>query len=120
MSKLAKTSFFTIHGLPPPRCEKLMRNESRSLTVTPDHDAEIKTEPCDTQVKTGDMYEDEPPDYHLDTRFLTPAAFRVFTEWLYSEPPASIKSKEQRQTLLRTYLLAIKYNALSLQNHIID
>lgn len=57
-------------------------------------------------------------DYHLDTNFVK--AFAVFVEWLYNTPPKDPKTPAQCKTLIQTYLLAMKYRALGLQNLLVD
>lgn len=58
------------------------------------------------------------PDYHLDIHF--DAAFSVFVEWLYNTPPKDPRTPGQCKTLVQAYIIALRYEAESLQDLLIE
>lgn len=60
------------------------------------------------------------PVYHLEGKVYEPAAFEVLVNYLYNSPPTMPASREQCKTLLKAYVLALRYRVEDLQDLIID
>ena len=131
-AKLSKTTFFEKNGPIPTLEQKQAQAESHNeeaQSQMPHVKRESTVGPYDADT-TGTVNEDtlpkttfsvaNAPDYVITTRDHDPAAFNVLVQWLYNDPPKRIRFKQDKAMLLRTYRLALRYNAYNLQNLILQ
>jgi hypothetical protein len=102
-----KTSFFAYHGEPPVSTVKDGQGSNNTGT-------DIET-PVDLDKET----EIKPVHYRLTSEFHTLPAFETFVGWIYKTWPSVPETRSDCKSLLQTYVLAVQYNAISLQNAII-
>lgn len=131
VSHLERTAFFDVHGRPPGMD---LASASMSPATTPStvrdqtlSPVPVKMEdPTDTFGTPGsdqqpmDDLAAPPVVYHLKGIGHEPAAFEVFVNWLYNQPPGTPLSRTHCKTLLRAYILAVWYKVDDLQDAIID
>ena len=130
--KLKKTSFFDKNGPIPTLEQKRARHEAegqseqaqstssgikRERTVSPGTEDGIEN--GDSLPKTTFSVANA-PDYVIESRDHDPAAFNIMVQRLYNDPPKRIRFKQDKSMLLRTYRLALRYNAYNLQNLIVQ
>ncbi len=131
----AKTKFFDIHTEPnggtcevpskEPEHEPTFKSESSPSTDNDTSEPTIGIATPEASTATPDSTAANQndaklikADYHLDTHFVK--AFAIFVHWLYNVPPAQPKSPTQCKVLIQAYLLALEYQALGLQNLLLD
>ncbi|KAI1625175.1 hypothetical protein EDD37DRAFT_608630 [Exophiala viscosa] len=126
-SQLERTAFFQVHGMPatssngtPSREPSTGDDRERTLSPPP----EIKSEDTSDQAETGTaaFLQDSPsrPLYHLEGFVYEPAAFEVVVNWLYNQPPGVPVNRHVCRTQMRTYVIALQYQIIPLQDAIID
>ncbi len=60
------------------------------------------------------------PVYYLEGHRYHPAAFEIVVNWLYHQNPDTPKTQDEYTTVMRAYLLALRYRIIELQDAGID
>ena len=140
--RLRKTSFFEKHGEPPVQDEQQPGVQAQGINgmangqtqYDMEGTANIKSEDVGSRLpngmieatRTNDNLSSAHPQasavhYTLEgNNFSDPKAFKIFVDWLYKEYPEPIQTRRQIQIALKAYVLALEYNAYSLQNMLLD
>ncbi|KAK5453010.1 hypothetical protein LTS15_007159 [Exophiala xenobiotica] len=120
-AQLESTAFFEVHGKPTSRAgsreTSVVDDRERTLSPVPD----IKAE--DAEATVDDVTTFQSPTkaaYHLEGYVYEPAAFEVVVNWLYNQPPNKPAMRTDCKTLLRAYVLALRYRIVALQDELVD
>lgn len=131
-NRLAKTSFFEIHGFPKAAPHLRIKIPQTATAMQIDQDVKDENdgigEGSETIQATGghDDAQTETSlfkmvDYLLSPKdTAAPKAFRIFVEALYNEEPGEIADRDILKTSLKAYSYARTYKAFVLQNRIVE
>lgn len=140
VNALSVTKYFALHGPPLTAEQKAARAEaapeqpeghldsqaaikkedpggparSRSPTVAPEN---LSAAPA---FSAADIFGLSTPDYYLRGTIYDRAAFELIVNWLYNDYPDVPGNRREYRTLLKAYLLALKYEISPLQDCIIE
>jgi hypothetical protein len=127
ISHLERTAFFEVHGRPlmatlgsPTRTASTVRDGTASPVPV-----NLKLENSDEATGLDNENNQQidavaTPVYHLEGLGYEPGAFEVVVDWLYNQPPEFPKTRSACRTLLRSYVLALRYQIVELQDCIVD
>ncbi|RMZ81690.1 hypothetical protein DV737_g2397, partial [Chaetothyriales sp. CBS 132003] len=127
--RLRKTAFFHRHG--EAGAHVLTKRERSGTTALAALDSAI---PSKAESKATVKSEDDAanrcvmqPDCTGDAHYELPCntdqdfwAFKIFADWIYSEQPRRLKTRPDVKVALKAYMLALAYEAYSLQNALVD
>lgn len=124
VDKLSATQFFEV--------EKIIPEVSANQTIFTEYKSdnpetegsrlffEETAEDCHTNFSPCTYPNTGAQSYKLSGKHHRPAAFNIFVEWLYNDPPKPIRAWVDIKPLLQAYALALRYKAYPLQNLIIE
>ncbi|KAL2392381.1 hypothetical protein ABEF93_002262 [Exophiala dermatitidis] len=125
---LEETSFFDVHGRLPglERTPITSPERDQTLSPAPNYIPVKREEGTRDDYGTGKQAVDQPvdtaplPTYLLEGSVYTAAAFGIVVDALYNIAPPAPDSRAECRTVLRSYVLALTYHIVPLQDAIVD